>query len=100
MSNNSSPEAAPTAANASAAERLTGHTFAPDIGFRYLLGEEEEYALRDLSIALSEIATQYDRPDIGEVTGGGMAAILRTFARATGRIAIATSPPPKGFRAR
>ena len=71
----------------------------PDIGFRYLVDEESEYALRVVTLALHEISGQFDRPDAEEMSGPGMAALLRTIARSTGNIACAMAPAPKSFRA-
>ena len=70
----------------------------PDIGFRYLVDEESEYALRDVTLALHEISCQFDRPDAEEMSGPGMAALLRTIARSTGNVACAMAPAPKSFR--
>ena len=71
----------------------------PDIGFRYMVDEESEYALRDLTLALHELSIQFDRPDAEEMSGPGMAAFLRTIGRATGNISVAMAPAPKSFRA-
>lgn len=72
----------------------------PKTPFGYVIDETNEYALRDISLALNELAIQFDRADIEDVSGGGLAALLRVFARATGYIAISAKPGPVSFQAK